>query len=93
MDKRIKSFLITAVSIFGTAFTTLIFTPQWSDFVNWLGVTSSTYASAHHIPTAIVLVVGVLVAEIWKQILNSYIIRQAGFRSVTAAREQNVDLY
>lgn len=81
ISKRIKSFLISLVSVLGTAFATLIFTPQWADFISWLGVTGNNFAASHGIPTAIVLVVGFFIAEVWKQLINQYILNKHNIAS------------
>lgn len=73
MSKRIKSFLITASSIFTTAFIAVTFTPEWASFL--------TYANdkllGFGIPAVVIAVIGVLVSEIWKGVLNKITISKA----------------
>ncbi len=66
MSKRIKSGLITAVSMFGTALVAAIATPQWSSFV----VYAHDKAVGWGVPAVVIALLGVIVSEIWKQILN-----------------------
>jgi len=91
-SKRVKSFLITFVSILGTAFASLVFSPQWSDFVAWLDVTGTDFATNHGIPNALVLVIGLFISEIWRQIINKYILEK---RSVVGNSRHDAehDLY
>lgn len=92
MEKRIKSFLITASSIFMTAFATLIFTPEWADFVDWLASATHNVAAGHGVPTTLVIVIGLLVSEVWKQLVNMYILNKRGV-SVSSYSGINSDLY
>lgn len=67
MSKRIKSFLITASSIFGTAFLALVVSPEWVNFVTFV----NDKAHSLGVPEVVIALVGVLIAEIWKAILNA----------------------
>lgn len=69
MTKRIKSGLITLVSLFAVVVTT----PQWADFVHF----SNDKFASWGIPTAIVGLVTVFVSELWKHILNMKMIAKA----------------
>ena len=62
MSKRIKSFLITLISVLGV----VVMSPQFVDFSKF----ASDKLSDWGIPVAIIGVAGVLLSEIWKQILN-----------------------
>lgn len=87
MSKRIKSFGITAASLLATAFIAVTLTPEWVTFV--------TYANdkllGFGIPAAIVGVLGVLVSEVWKGILNKRTIAKAENLGYSASR--SLDLY
>ena len=62
MSKRIKSGLITLVSIFGA----VILTPQWMDFSKF----ASDKLADMGLPIAVIGLTGVVFSEVWKQILN-----------------------
>lgn len=86
ITKRIKSFLISLSSVFATAFIAVVVTPQWAVFTgdvsNWLGQIG--------IPASLITVVGLLIAEAWKQYLNSRAINQA---SMLGSGTRGLDLY
>jgi len=73
MKKRIKSFLITASSLLGTAFLAVVLTPEWASFLTF----AKDKAIGWGIPVVIVSLVGVIIAEVWKQILNNIAIKKA----------------
>lgn len=93
MTKRIKSFLISAASILGTAMVAIVLTPEWATFVTdvyaWLGALGW--------PASIVAVVGLLVAELWKQYLNHRKMqayeKEYGTVGVYRAQRDKLDLY
>lgn len=89
MQKRVKSFLITASSLFFTAFVAVVLTPEWATFVTDVYV----YLGQVGIPASIIAVLGLLVAEIWKAILNKRMANQEGFSSTVTASRQGLDLY
>lgn len=93
MSKRIKDFFITLGGIALASFTTVIFTPQWADFVNWSAQTFNSYLVGHGAPITLVVVVGLFLAGVWKHILNTFIIKNAGYGSVRAGRNAGPDLY
>lgn len=62
MSKRIKSGLITLVSVLGV----VVLSPQFVDFSKF----ASDKLSEWGIPVAVIGVLGVFVSELWKQILN-----------------------
>jgi len=66
MTKRIKSFLITASSILGTAFLAVTITPEWANFVTF----ANDKLLGLGIPAVIVALVGVFISEAWKGFLN-----------------------
>jgi hypothetical protein len=71
--KRIKSFLMTAVSLFVGAFVVVIVTPEGAAVLEY----GRELLSAAGIPAVVVTFLGLLVAEIWKQVVNSYNIAKA----------------
>ena len=73
MKKRFKSFLITASSLAGTAFLSVVLTPEWATFLHFAKNTAIGWG----VPAIIVTLVGVFVSEIWKQILNNQTISKA----------------
>lgn len=87
MSKRIKSFFITAVSLLGTAFVAVTATPAWSSFLNY----AHDKALGMGIPAVVITLVGVLVSEIWKAILNAQTLKNVENGSVAASR--SLDLY
>lgn len=93
MNKRIKSFLITASSIVGTAFLAVVFTPEWASFLHF----ANEKALGWGVPAVVVALVGVLVSEIWKQILNkitiSNAVKEGIARSGDAFTDVDNDLY
>lgn len=90
MNKRIKSFLITASSILGTAVLAVVLTPEWATFVQF----ANDKLAGWGIPAAVVALIGVLVSEIWKAILNKRMASKEGFSSVASARMSAApDLY
>jgi len=62
MKKRIKSGLITLISILGV----VVVSPQFVDFSKF----ASEKLSDWGVPVVVVGVAGVLLSEVWKQILN-----------------------
>lgn len=68
MSKRIKSGLITLVSIFGA----VMVTPQFVDFTKF----TSDKLSEWGVPVAVIGVLGVFLSEVWKQILNWYTLKK-----------------
>lgn len=94
MSKRIKSFFISLASFALASFTALIFTPQWADFITWVGQTSEATLLGWGIPAVVIIVFGKFIDEIWRQILNKYIASREGYSKIaTAARSASVDLY
>ena len=97
MQKRIKSFLISLASFAIASFTALIFTPQWADFINWIGKTSEQTLLGWGIPAVVIIVFGKFIDEIWRQILNKYITSKAGYSKIASASryapQKGVDLY
>lgn len=90
MQKRIKSFLITVSSILGTALLAVVLTPEWATFVQFTNAKLSGWG----IPAAVIALIGVLVSEVWKSILNKRMASKEGFSSVASARMSTApDLY
>lgn len=92
MRKRIKSFLITASSLVGTAFLSVVLTPEWASFLGF----ANDKLLGWGIPAGVVALVGVLVSEVWKQILNKNIIASAikeGVASSSASFDEIPELY
>lgn len=90
--KRVKSFLITATSILGTAFFAVTFMPEWGAF---LQLVHDKLASLG-IPMAVLAVVGVFISEVWKQILNYRTLAKAekdGMMGISGFRDVNNELY
>jgi hypothetical protein len=69
MTKRIKSGLITLVSLFAAVITT----PQWADFVHF----SNEKLASWGLPVAIIGLITVIISEVWKQILNARMIAES----------------
>jgi len=88
MSKRIKSFLITAISVLGTAFLTLVGTPQWAEFVTW----ANDKAVNAGVPIVLVALGGVFISEVWKAILNRHTLKQAEYR-IGGKAAVNASLY
>lgn len=70
MSKRLKSGLITLVSLFGA----IVVTPQWVDFTKF----ASDKLSDYGIPVAVIGLLTVVLSEIWKQIINWRILNNRG---------------
>ena len=87
MSKRIKSFLITATSILGTAFVAITVTPEWVNFVTFV----NDKATSLGVPAVVIALVGVFIAEVWKSILNARALKKAESMGVAASR--SLDLY
>lgn len=91
MMKRFKSFLITATSIVATALAAVVLTPEWATFVQDL------YGWLSHagIPASVVVIGGLLVAEIWKSILNKKMVEKfrSEYGSAATRSQSNLDLY
>ncbi len=68
MSKRIKSGLITLVSIFGA----VMMSPEFVDFTKF----TSDKLTDWGVPVAVIGVMGVLLSEIWKQVLNWHTMRK-----------------
>jgi hypothetical protein len=86
MSKRIKSGLITLISVFGA----VLVSPQWVDFSKF----ASDKLSDWGIPVAVIALLGVFLSEIWKQILNWHImqkINKSGLANTGA--DYNNELY
>jgi len=90
--KRIKSFLITLGSMAITAFSVIVFTPQWADFVAWAHGAFNSVLAGWGVPAAVFILIGAFIAEIWKQILNKIIANREGFHSTLGASRE-LDLY
>ena len=92
MNKRIKSYLIDAVSIFGTAFLAVTLTPEWANFTDFAHQTLVGLG----VKEVVVVLLGKLISEIWKQILNEIAIRKAVREGVASSSEvivRSLDLY
>lgn len=88
--KRIKSFLITASSILGTAFIALTITPEWANFVTF----ANDKLAALGVPAVVVALIGVLVSEVWKAILNARAISKAQAEGMAVGSSRvGIDLY
>lgn len=86
MNKRIKSFLITASSIFTTAFIAATFTPEWANFLLF----ANDKLLGLGVPAVVIGVLGVLVSEVWKQLLNNHTISKAT-KNTLAGKKSFVD--
>lgn len=91
MSKRIKSFLITASSLLGTALLAVVLTPEWATFVQF----ANDKLVGWGIPAVIVALIGVFVSELWKAFLNKRMASKQGFTSVAnaASSRTSLDLY
>lgn len=80
--KRIKSYLIDIVSIFGVAAIATIASPAWSNFV----VFANDKLLSMGVPAVVIVLIGKFVSEVWKDILNQ--------RSLQiASGKRSIDLY
>lgn len=74
-----------------TAFFALVLTPEWA------GLVTDLTAWLQHIgvPASVIAVVGVLISEIWKQVLNNRKLERVDMeeKMVGAARAEDLDLY
>lgn len=93
MSKRIKSFFISLGSFAIASFTALIFTPQWADFITWVGTTGEATLLGWGIPAVVVIVFGKFIDEIWRSIVNHYIANKSGYSSIAGASRGGEDLY
>lgn len=84
--KRLKSFGITAVSLLGTVAVAVAVTPEWGNFL----VQAHGWLLGLGVPATVVALVGVIIGEAWKQILNNMKISKAS--TIGAGREE-LDLY
>jgi hypothetical protein len=95
--KRVKSFFISLGSFAIASLSALVLTPQFTDFMNWVGASANAKLLGWGIPAVAVIVIGKFIDEIWRSILNKYIIAQRGYTSMRAARRAGyndlVDLY
>lgn len=70
--KRVKSFLISASSVLLTALVAVVLTPEWGTFIGdvygWLGSAG--------VPASLIAVIGLVVAEIWKALINQHKLAQ-----------------
>lgn len=91
MKKRIKSFLIGAVSILGTALVAVVLTPEWATLLQ----DAYAYLAQIGVPASVIAVLGLIVAEVWKAILNKRIASKSGYSSIASAKagEDALDLY
>lgn len=89
MSKRIKSFLISAASVFVTALAVVVLTPEWATFVQDV----YGWVTEAGLPASLVAVVGLIVAEVWKSILNKRAASKAGYHSAAVASRNGLDLY
>lgn len=84
-NKRIKSGLITLVSIIAAVITT----PAWSGFVEFAN--SKLYGFG--IPTVVTALLAVVISELWKHIINISILKEQGVTSRSVKVSNVVDLY
>lgn len=70
--KRFKSFLITASSILTTAILATVLTPEWAAFLTLVKEKFTEWG----VPLVVIALIGVLVSEIWKGVLNRLTIRK-----------------
>lgn len=91
--KRIKSFFISLGSFALASLTALIFTPQWADFITWLGSTANAKLLGLGIPTVVIIIFGKFIDEIWRNIINKYITREEGYSKIASAQNDGPDLY
>lgn len=86
MEKRLKSGLITLVSILGTAFVAVSSSTQMHNFVIYV----QDRAVNLGVPAVVIALIGVIVAEAWKAWLNSRTIAKA---SQFGSGTRGLDLY
>ena len=84
--KRIKSGLITLVSVLGV----VVLSPQFVDFSKF----ASDKLGEWGVPVAVIGVLGVFVSELWKQILNWRIQHKLGESGLAgSSADYNNELY
>lgn len=88
MSKRIKSFFITLGSLALTALISVVLTPQWATFIQDV----NSFLVSHGAPVSLVVVIGLLIAEMWKAFLNKRMASQNGYALVSTAK-RSLDLY
>jgi len=89
MKKRIKSFLITSFSLLGTAFFAVIFTPEFSAFLQLARETLASWG----VPVVVIGLIGVFISELWKQILNNRTIKSRGMTVGSSYNDYENRLY
>lgn len=92
ISKRVKSFLISFVSVLVPALIAVVATPKFSvvagDFLN--------YIQSLGVPASVAVVVGLLIAEVWKGILNKRIINDSKEKIASIGQTNSIvirDLY
>lgn len=88
--KRVKSFMISFASVLLTAMIAVVLTPEWGTFVSdvygWLGSAG--------VPASLIAVIGLVVAELWKGLINRHKINQyKGGGLAGVSRDRSLDLY
>lgn len=88
MSKRIKSFFISLASFIIPAIGAIILTPEWaklvSDLNNWI--------ISLGIPASLTVVAGLLIAELWKNWINTAKINRLNREGIIVSGAE-VDLY
>jgi len=88
MKKRIKSFLITATSLLGTAFFAVVLTPEWATFLQFAKDKLADWG----IPAVILGLIGVFLSEVWKEILNMKIKANAVKEGIASSADSFTDV-
>ena len=73
MKKRLKSFAITFTSLFITVFASVALSPEWKTFLAY----ANSKLTEMGLSPVVVALMGVIVSEVWKQVLNNRTIEKA----------------
>lgn len=94
-SKRIKSFFISVGGLLLAAFIVVIVTPEGTAMIEYV----RSLATGAGIPAVVVTFLGLLIAELWKQWLNSRKIAAAAknfgqsYASVASRTDSDIELY
>lgn len=89
-SKRVKSFLITLLSLCGTALVAVIATPEWNAYLVEVKAFATTQLG---LSGAAVAVIGLFISELWKNILNKRIAAAQGYNRVPTAGVNGAEYY
>ena len=89
-SKRVKSFLISFLSLCATALVAIVATPEWNAYL----VEVKSFATSQlGLSGALVAVIGLFISELWKNILNKKIAAAQGYNRVPTAGVRGAEYY